>query len=151
MIRIAPRLCVYAGMKNGELLPLSTCVFYCGHLPWEFGRGYSSSLSHSVGRSPLHTLGNSSCHDMIYGRRTEGRGAEAAAGIEKVWQCLPKRASWARVCEGGRRERGNLYAEWCIEGREGGGEKEREEIKRLIYGLSRRPLRSRQLKPVSRN
>ena len=69
------------------------------------------SLTYSVGRSPLHTLGNSSCHDMIYGRRTEGRGAEAAAGIEKVWQCLPKRASWARVCEGERRERGNLFAE----------------------------------------
>ena len=45
---------------------------------------------------------------MIYGRRTEGRGGEAeAAGIEKVWQCLPKRASWARVCEGG--EKGEIY------------------------------------------
>ena len=87
-------VCVRADVKNGVSFldrPYYYLVFYYGCLPWDLGRGYS------VGRSPLHTLGNSSCHDMIYGRRTRRRGGEeaeaAAAGIEKVWQCLPKRAS----------------------------------------------------------
>ena len=52
--------------------------------------------------------------------------------------------------EGG--EKGEIYTPSdALKGGKEGGEKEREEIKRLIYGLSRRPLRSRQLKPVSRN
>ena len=48
-------------------------------------------------------------------------------------------------------EKGEIYSP--SDALKGGKEekKEREEIKRLIYGLSRRPLRSRQLKPESRN
>lgn len=126
-------------------------------MPASHGRVVADT-THSLTIS-LHTLGNSSCHDMIYGAaklsrsgrvvRSFGWGGEAEAGGQRKSLAMSTEKSEVRESEEKEEGKGKfIRRRRRLMHRRG---EEREEIKRLIYGLSRWALRSRQLKPMSRN